>query len=255
MPYISDFKFNDDNTVQVLRIDHNPKKITGGRFGAVLGEDKFKTPFGAWCEIVRVAERPYVETAETHAGEVIEPKISQYVDSKSRLHIVTPELVYGNDFKNTMNYNFFSDPIFGGMWDATLNDDAHRLAGVVEIKTTREKNRKWWTAYGAPDAYKRQVQLYAWLMGTPFYHIAVAFLGEDDIANPKAFECTDDNTMIFHERVPQDFAQTIETTRQWCTRHVYNGAVSPPYDEELDAPYLEILRKRVANGTNIKKEN
>lgn len=246
MPYISDFQFVGGNRVKVLKIDHNPKKVTGSRFGALLGEDKFKTPFGAWCEIVRVAERPFTMTPEIHAGEIIEPKIAAYVDGKSRFKVVTPDLVFGNDFKNTMNYDFFSDRIFGGMWDATLNDEQNRLAGVLEIKTTREKNRKWWAGYGVPDAYRRQVQLYAWMMGTPFYHIAVSFLGEDDVANPAGFACTDDNTMIFHERLPQEFSETMEYARRWVSSYVFDGAISPAYDEELDAPYLEILRKREA---------
>lgn len=245
MPYISDFEWGEGNTVTVREIDHHPKKITGSKFAAVLGRDKFQTPFGAWCELTRVAARPFAVTPSTRAGEAIEPKVCEYVGNLSKYRLITPADIWGNDFKNATGYDFYSeDPVFGGMWDAMLLNDAGKGVGMIEIKTTREKNRIFWEDDKMPEAYELQVQLYTALSGLSYYHVAASFLTDNYVQDPGGFECDGTNTIVLHRKISPEFPSLMEEARKWYSDYIHDYATSPPYDEEKDAEYLDILRER-----------
>lgn len=241
MAYISDFTWNSDNTVCVDKIAYKPKKITGSRFAAVLGLNPFDSPFAAWCELTRVAPKPFERTAAMIAGEVIEPKLLEFARSRSKYSIVSPEDIWGWDYKNATNYDFFAeDPIFGGMWDARLQDKGAVL-GIVEAKTS--SNPVMWQDE-VPEIYALQAQLYAYLSGCRYYHFIVGFPEPEHIEDPKSFVCSDDNTIIAHGRVEDDFAEKVRLARNWYEIHVKDGGVSPKYIEGRDAQYLSLLSER-----------
>ncbi len=56
-----------------------PKKITGTRFAAIMGLNRWSTPFEAWCAITRTYEKPFEDTIYTIAGKIIEPKQAEYM--------------------------------------------------------------------------------------------------------------------------------------------------------------------------------
>ena len=60
-------------------IPKRPKKITGTRFAAIMGLNKWNTPFKTWCEITRTYEEPFEDTIYTIAGKAIEPKQAEYM--------------------------------------------------------------------------------------------------------------------------------------------------------------------------------
>ena len=45
-------KWNDDKTITITP-PKRPKKITGTRLAAIMGLNKWTTPFNAWCAITR----------------------------------------------------------------------------------------------------------------------------------------------------------------------------------------------------------
>ena len=45
-------KWNDDKTITITP-PAKPKKITGTRFAAIMGLNKWTSPFNAWCAITR----------------------------------------------------------------------------------------------------------------------------------------------------------------------------------------------------------
>ena len=241
MAYLSDFTWNSDNTVTVDKIAYKPKKITGMRFAAVLGLNPFDSPFGAWCELTRTAPKPFERTAAMVAGEVIEPKLLDFARSKARLSIIEPADIWGRDYKNATNYDFFpEDPIFGGMWDARIQDKGV-VVGILEAKTS--SNPVMWKDE-VPEAYALQAQLYAYLSGCFYYHFVVGFMEPEYIEKPKLFVPDDDNTIICHGRVEDDFAEKLRLARNWYEIHVKDGGVSPKYDEGRDAQYLGLLSER-----------
>ena len=116
-------KWNDNKTITITP-PAKPKKITGTRFAAIMGLNKWTSPFNAWCAITRTYEEPFEDTIYTIAGKTIEPKQAEYMKTAYFMsNLITPTDVYGEDyFKKTWG-DFFRDiPIFGGMWDYLLVD-------------------------------------------------------------------------------------------------------------------------------------
>lgn len=54
-------KWNDDKTITITP-PAKPKKITGTRFAAIMGLNKWTSPFNAWCAITRTYEEPFLIT-------------------------------------------------------------------------------------------------------------------------------------------------------------------------------------------------
>lgn len=235
-----------DNTVAVDKINGKPKKLTGTRLGAVLGLNPWKTPFQAWCEITRVAEPPFEGNKFTEAGQIIEPKLIEYCKEFVSPDIVTPEEFYKTDDpKRATGYDFFSDDeVFGGMWDA-LYKVGDSFAGVIECKTS-SRPQDW--ENGIPAYYEVQGLLYAYKLGLKDVWFPVAFLSPEDYDHPEQFECTEDNTVLFHVVVEDDFFDKVERARSWWHGHVHDGAESPAYDEKKDAEYLALMTTNQISG-------
>lgn len=226
-----------------------PKKITGTRFGAVLGVNTWQTPFQAWCEITKAWMKPFEGSIYTEAGKVIEDKqltwFARYVP------IVRPEDVYGKDFFDKTFGDFFKDDnIFGGMWDS-LTGTKEEYTGVIECKTT--KRAEDWKD-DVPEYYALQASLYAYLLGLDDVYMIVTFLDDGDYEKPEAFTCTADNTTYIHfkvsERYPR-FEEYVMYCRDWWATKVLTG-ISPEYDEKKDKEYLDALRTGViTDDSNI----
>lgn len=91
-------KWNDDNTITITP-PKKPKKCTGTRFAAVLGLNKWSTPFEAWCAITRTYEEPFEDTIYTIAGKTIEPKQAAYMkDLMFWENMLTPSDAFGEDY-------------------------------------------------------------------------------------------------------------------------------------------------------------
>jgi hypothetical protein len=246
-----------------LKVDppKKPKKLTATRFATILGLNAWSTPFGAWCEMTRTYEDPFVASIYTEAGKVIEPKICDYLRSRYFMDIQSPTDVYGPDyFKKTWG-DFFPDwDALGGMWDF-LGDDF-----VVEVKTTK-RAEDWRGADGKvepPIYYKLQAALYAYLLGFDNVVMTCSFLeakdypidlggGKFDLTPTEAFTPNVDNTVVVEFKLSEDFP-TFEQTYvlpalKFWRDHVMTG-ISPEFDEKKDAEILKVLRKNTVEPTD-----
>lgn len=224
------------------------KKMTGTRFGKVLGLNHWSTPFQAWCEICKVAEPPFEGNKYTEAGQYIEPKLIQFARDTVSPYILTPEEWYGD---NKKRYDFFpNDLTYGGMWDGLAfetrvidKSDMSSAWAIVECKTT-SRPQDW--EYGVPDHYKAQALLYAILVGCDHVIFPVAFLTPEDYDNPQEFECTDENTRIYEMDLSEplgdfeDIYEAMEYANQWWVKHV-ETLTSPEFDVRKDKEYLDII--------------
>lgn len=238
-------KFNQE--LKRIEIDppKRPKKCTGTRLAAILGYNKWATPFEAWCAITRTYEKPFEGTIYTEAGKVIEPKITEYLNRRYFMDLKTPEDVYGQDFfKKTWGDFYGHIKIFGGMWDA-LGEDF-----VVEIKTT--KRAEDWEKE-PPLNYMLQGALYAWLLGFDDVLMVCAFLEDEDYQHPENFVPSIENTILHRfkisERFPNFEDEVILPATLWWTEHVEKG-ISPEWDEKKDAEILQALRTNVVEDTS-----
>lgn len=227
----STIKWLSNNRIQSFQT-MPPKKMTGTRFATVLGENRFSTPFEAWCAITHTYEAPFEENQFTKAGKAIEPKQLAFVRPRFRGTVVTPSDVWGSDYFSQTLGDFFSDtPIFGGMWDYYVKDGG-RPVSVLEMKTTNVKNRKYWLEE-IPENYALQAALYAYLLRVDQVYMIVTFLTDDDYSRLDSFSCRDTNTAVLpfklSERYPTFKRDYIDVAADWWKRHVDTG-LSPQYD-------------------------
>ena len=220
-----------------------PLKITGTRFAAILGSNKWSTPFKCWCEITRTYKEPFVDTIYTMAGKAIEPKQAEYMKTAYAMYnLKTPTDIFGeNYFKKTWG-DFFGDfAVFGGMWDYLLYDEEDKPTAVLEMKTTK-RSEDW--LEDIPEYYALQAALYAYLLGVDDVIMVASFLEPKDYENPEAFVPNASNTITVEfklsERYP-DFIAMVDKAQAWWDAHVVTG-ISPEYDEKKDADILANLR-------------
>ena len=230
-----------------------PLKITGTRFAAILGYNKWSTPFKCWCEITRTYKEPFVDTIYTAAGKVIEPKQAEYMKTSYAMYnLKTPTDIFGPDyFKKTWG-DFFGDvAILGGMWDYLLYDENGKPSAVLEMKTTK-RSEDW--AEDIPEYYALQAALYAYLLGVDYVIMVASFLETSDYEHPENFVPSANNTITVEFKVSErypDFHRMVAQAMAWWNTHVVTG-ISPDYDEKLDADFLKALRtNNVEPDTNI----
>ena len=230
-----------------------PLKITGTRFAAILGYNKWSTPFKCWCEITRTYKEPFVDTIYTAAGKVIEPKQAEYMKTSYAMYnLKTPTDIFGEDyFKKTWGDFFGTVPTFGGMWDYLLYDENGKPTTVLEMKTTK-RAEDW--ADDVPEYYALQAALYAYLLGVDDVIMVASFLDPKDYEEPEKFVPSAGNTITVEfklsERYP-NFATMVAEASQWWHDYVETG-ISPDYDEKKDADILKALRtNNITPDTNI----
>ena len=223
------------------------KKIGGRRFTAIFNQNKWMTPFMAWCEMMHVYEAPYKETKYTISGSVIEGIQYEYVKSKLKkdlnLHVVSPTDRYGENFKENTHYDFFrTEEIFGGMWDFLLADKDEKIVGVFEMKTTNVKQKPYYTRHYPVD-YLLQAGLYAYLLGVKQYYMVTSYVTDQDYDHPEDFVCNDDNTTIKAYNLSEAFEKDyIVKTLDWYSKHILTG-ISPMPDPQKDAVTLDEISR------------
>ena len=219
-----------------------PKKCTGTRFGAILGVNRWSSPFNAWCAITRTYEEPFVETKYTNAGRIIEPKQAEYMERSYGMTIVRPQDIYGEDFFHKTYGDFFpGNKMMGGMYDFLAKDESGNVDTVLEMKTTA-RAEDW--KCDIPEYYALQAALYAYLLGVDNVIMVASFLEEKDYADPSEYKPCAANTITVEFKVSErypDFAEKVAQVEEWWANHVDAG-ISPVYDEKKDAEILAALR-------------
>lgn len=247
---MSEIKWVDDHLE--VTPPKKPLKITGTRFGAILGCNKWSTPFKCWCEITRTYKEPFIDTIYTAAGKVIEPKQAEYMKkSYAMYNLKTPTDIFGEDyFKRTWGDFFGNIPVYGGMWDYLLYDENGNPSAVLEMKTTK-RSEDW--ANDVPEYYALQAALYAYLLGVDDVIMVASFLDTKDYEHPENFIPSASNTITVEFKVSErypNFDRMVAQTQAWWDEYVVTG-ISPDYDEKKDADILKALRTNEVTDTNI----
>ena len=253
-----------DGYIQV-ELPKKLKKISGTYFPTVLGLDPWKTPFEAWCKNTRTWESPFEGNKYTNAGEIIEPKVFEFLRTSMGFgnRVVTPTDKYGTDyFKKTWGDFFPDSNVFSGMWDALIRDENGNIEYVVEIKTVQVDGRSGsledrWKDGEAPHYQALQASLYAHLLGVDkVMMVAVALEDKKgDYEHPEQVTPSYANGNVYidefkvSERYP-NFDMYIEKATAWWNAHVVTG-VSPEFDEKKDAEILKALRTNSVDTSNI----
>lgn len=240
----------EDNRIKIT--PSATKKITGTRFGAVLGYNPWKSEFAAWCEMTNTYKEPFVDNKYTIAGKTIEPIIDEYLKKSYYMtNLVKPEDVYSTNSEPMLKRDFFQyDKIFGGMWDALRLNDDETIDSVIEIKTS-SRPEDW--EKDIPIYYSLQAALYAWLLKVEKVIIVCSFLQDSEYEDPSKFKPNAKNTIVrtfrVHEKFP-NFDLLIEKAKLWYSEHILTG-ISPQYLPE-DEDILKALKtKYIDPNTDI----
>lgn len=253
-----------DNHIETVP-PKKPKKLTGTHFPTIVGVNPFATDFEVWCRCTRTYEIPFEGNKYTNAGQVIEPKVFDFLRNSMGFgdRVLTPEDAFGKDyFKRTWGDFYPSTPIFGGMWDALITDGNDKVEYVVEIKTVQVDGRSGsledrWKDGEAPHYQALQASLYAHLLGVDKV-LMVAVALEDkkgDYEHPEQVTPSYANGNVYidefrvSERYP-NFDMYIEKATAWWNAYVLTGS-SPEFDEKKDAEILKALRTNVADTSNV----
>ena len=223
------------------------KKCTGTRFGCILGQSPWNTPFKMWCEITKTYEEPFKDTIYTIAGKTIEPKQAEYMKRSYGMTLISPTDKYGEDyFKKTWGDFFPENKHLGGMWDYLSVDENGNIDAVLEMKTSK-RVEDW--GNDVPEYYAVQASLYAYLLGVDKVIMVASFLDDNDYNNPEAFVPSVENTITrefnVSERYP-NFEALVEFVETWWQTYVDRG-VSPDFDEKKDVELLKALRTNTLN--------
>lgn len=246
------WEYGEDNKTVVL--SEPPKqrlRITGHRIASVLGLNPYQTPFGAWCEIVKLVKLPFEDNKYTIAGKIIEPKLIDVVRKKFP-NVMSIEEYYGNNIEKYRWNNFVDDSnIFGGIIDSVATkDDMKTLTMIVECKTSSKPHE--WSNNTVPLTYLLQGCEYSYLKKLDRVLFICAFLQEVDYNHPENFVPSEENTIMVVKKIKDvrvempngeiiTFEQAIEYCEEWWKEYVETG-ISPKFDEKLDKQYLDIIR-------------
>ena len=219
-----------------------PKKITGTRFATILGLNPWSTPFEAWCDMTGTYKEPFEDNKYTLAGKAIEPLVIDYINRKyhyGKPLLVDPERYFGKTKQQLRFDHFPKEPIFGGMWDAKTADS------VFELKTSK-RVEDWYRGktFEAPEYYKLQGALYAYLMGLDDFRLVLTVLTDSDYEAPEKFIPSPENTFIKKYSLQMeypDFEAKLNYCLDWHERHI-KGAISPAWDDKRDANIIKALR-------------
>ena len=242
--------WNGNNTITSLD-NRQFKKITGTKFASILGKNPYSTEFEIWCDLTHVYIKQIEPTKYTTAGNIIEPKQAIYCkDSLGMNNLITPSELYGKNYFNKLRGNFFTDEIFGGMWDYLLLDTQGNPQVVLEMKTT--KNVSNWKN-DIPEYYALQAALYAYLLGVEQIYMVATFLLKDDYNMLDVYTPTKHNTSIYpfrlHERYPDFEVNYIDKVKEWYYNYVVTKT-SPVYDEVKDKDIIEAIKQKFNTEDN-----
>ena len=238
-------RIDRERKVVVFDPDANHGKITGSRFLAVLGKDRYMSDFKAACLIARVCYDD-TTTKYTEAGDAVEPIMRSYVREKRGTILkdilgVDGEVTVEDpvDKKDCWYDHFKRERIFGGLVDGFIGLDGRRYA-ILEIKTSSDRSG-WYDENGGiriPEGYYLQASLYAQLSRLNRIVFAVAFLEESDYDHPELFVPRDDNTLIVAVD-KKDISKEMAEAEDWYRRYIEAG-VTPEWSEE-DTGLVDVL--------------
>ncbi|MGZ9797178.1 MAGa7180 family putative nuclease [Mycoplasma sp. 4013] len=216
------------------------KKIGGSSVGDILIENKYKSQFNAFCHITRL-KLPVLSKKYINAGTILEPKIFDLLRAKS------PNLYIENYEAKNFNYDYFAgvDDVLSGVPDGYIPS----LNRILEIKTAGESKKDKWEIEGVDASYRKQAQLYAYLMSKKLnkpittYSIIAAFLIDalGDYLNPQAVDLNKRKIKSYTFNVNNaEVEEDIRLVKDWYYKYT-NTDTSPQFDFSNDADQLEYL--------------
>lgn len=214
------------------------KKFGGSSIADVLETDSFKSNFAAFCHMAHL-KMPVLVQKYVKAGIAIEPKIFEVM----KKHFSNKEIIHleAADY----NFDYFNDKYeyLQGVPDGIMPNEKI----VLEMKTVNEKKADIWGQPGkevlsVPLDYRKQAQLYAYLLGYDRYSIVATFLKEEDYLEPENFPIEKRMIRQYMYKVDKNIAEDdIKKTIDFFKKYSTLG-ISPVYNPIRDRDQVEFLK-------------
>lgn len=211
------------------------KKFGGSSIGNIFETDAYKGKFLAFLHMTRLS-LPLFQKKYTAAGEAVEPKIFEEMKKAN------PALDIQHIEAAKVGYDYFKGvhDILGGVPDGII--PSKKI--VLEMKAVQAKKQAIWEENnnsGVPLDYRKQAQLYAYLLGYNKYSIVAAFLEEQDYAKPELIDVTQRNIGIYSFSIEKAKVEDdIKEITDFFTHYSRTG-ISPQYDARRDYKVIEYL--------------
>ncbi|WP_029512985.1 MAGa7180 family putative nuclease [Mycoplasmopsis iners] len=209
------------------------KKIGGSSLGDVFETDAFKSRFKAFCFISRLS-MPALQMKYINAGVQLEPKVIDFLRTK------LPKVEIQHIEAEKCGYDYFQDDrIIGGVPDGLIP----QVKTVLELKAVGAKKEASWLDSKMPEDYKKQAQLYAYLLGYTHYALVGTFLNEEDYYDTNRVNFNK-QTQMFTFQVNKAVAEDdINEIKKFWLEYTQKG-VSPQYKLPRDTDLVDYLRCR-----------
>jgi putative phage-type endonuclease len=227
----------------------NRLQIGGSDIATILGVNPYKSKFTLWLEMTGQKPKDKVENEAVEWGNLLEPVVRDKFRRATGFKVMKNNFVLQHDIHEFMVANI----------DGEVIDPAFNGRGVLEIKTTREHNKKEWED-GCPISYMAQVQWYLGVTGYEYAYICVLIGG----STFKYFLIERDDylidTMIAHAsnfiaNVKQRVAPEIggsKSESEWLAQTfpeaMEEEVTIPPTIEDMAIEYTE-LQKQIKEMT------
>ena len=198
----------------------------------LLEKSKWATPFTTTAKMLRLFEEDISAKKEVNAGNVLEPKILDYVGALHGDALFEKREGSHEDWKSD-----FDDPIFGGHIDGMMPDGT-----IVEVKTTR--NPEDWVN-GPPEYYWIQASLYAHFLKSDKIIFLVGFTDEKTLADPESWEPNEKTLARFDVPIISGFDKMMEEAKAIYEDTVLKGRTALITDDANDRRVFDIVHSQI----------
>lgn len=142
--------------------------IGGSDVATILGVNPYKSKFTLWLEKTGQIPKPKVNNAYVEWGNLLEPVIREKFKKETGFKVYQNNFVLQHDTHDFMLANI----------DGEVLDPRYGKRGILEIKTTREHNKKQWDD-GCPIMYHCQIQHYLEVCKMDYAYVCCLIGGND----------------------------------------------------------------------------
>lgn len=232
-------------------------KIGGTTVSAIVGENPWETPHGAYLKLRNEVE-PTPDNEAMARGRRFEPIVADIFAG------TRPEYRVAHNRQGTDDPEYYEHSKYNyliGHPDRMLYDSrSNALVAGLEIKTANWSKIREWGEEGTdaiPVQYLIQCQWYCGLANLPEWEVAVAFFDDAGmprnyreykvVADPELFDTLVASAVEFYEKhvipgVPPEMSAIDETTRRWIKRRFPSNVrpleTATSQEEVLMAKYL-----------------
>jgi len=220
----------------------NQQGIGGSDVAVILNLSPYKTAFALWLEKTGQTQAKPVQNEFVEWGNILEPVIREKFRRETGFEVKENPYVMQHD-----DFDFMVANIDGECFDPEIGE-----WGILEIKTTSERNKGEW-ADGPPNHYHLQIQHYLIVMNYSYAYVAVLIGGNhfkyfkimrDDYVIDKIISAEMEFTQLVKEKIPPEITHAdSEALAEAYPEDNDETALMPPELEELAERYIEAQKE------------